>query len=135
MTKRSRSRGYTLLELMLSAAILAIGLTALVRSFTAGTNVLRQNEKRAIGVVLAQQKLAEIMGMDELQDGTEDGDVEEDVYEGYRWQSEIETLTDYPNLKQVRVTISWRDGQRVEDVRIDTYVRVPPESETEPEES
>lgn len=135
MTRRSRSRGYTLLELMLSAAILAIGLTALVRSFTAGMNVLRQNEKRAIGVVLAQQKLAEIMGMDELADGAEDGDVEEDVYEGYRWQSEIETLTDYPNLKQVRVTISWRDGQRVEDVRIDTYVRVPPESGTAAEES
>ena len=129
MMMRRANRGYTLLELMVSAAILAVGLTALIRSFTAGTNTLRQNEKRAVGVVLAQQKLAEIMGTTELEDGIQDGDVEEAVFGGYRWQSEIQSLTDYPNLKQVRVIIAWRDGQRTDDVRIDTYVRVPPESE------
>lgn len=128
MTGRRSTRGYTLLELMVSAAILAVGLTAVVRSFTAGTNTLRQSEKRAVGVVLAQQKLAEVMGTAELQDGIQDGEIEEEVYEGYRWQSEIQSLPDYPNLKQVRVIIAWRDGQRTEDVRIDTYVRVPPES-------
>ena len=49
MMMRRANRGYTLLELMVSAAILAVGLTALIRSFTAGTNTLRQNEKRAFG--------------------------------------------------------------------------------------
>jgi Tfp pilus assembly protein PilV len=114
---------------MVASAILAVGLTALIQSFTAGTNTLRQNEQRSIAVILAQQKMAEIEGSEELEDGIQDGEVE-GIYDRFQWQSEIQTLPDYPNLKQVRVIIFWQDGQRRDDVTLTTYVRVPPQSET-----
>lgn len=124
----SRHRGYTLLELMVAAAILALGLTAVARAFTSGLASVQNAEHRAIATALAQQRLAEIEALETLDDGTTSGFVSE-PWEAYRWESLIETMEQYPNLKKVRITVGRPQGTAIESVTLEAIVRVPPEPE------
>ncbi len=133
VARRPHSRsGYTLLELMVASAILAVGLTVVMRSFTSGIETLRISEKRSIAAILAQQRLAEIMGQSTLTDGTDQGACEEPWSE-FRWQSEIRTMEEYSDLMQVNVVVMWRvSEERSDEVSLTTILRPPPE-ETESE--
>lgn len=126
---RNRS-GYTLLELMVASAILAVGLTVVMRSFTAGIGSLRVSEQRSVATILAQQRLAEIQALTTLEDKTDSGSVEP-PWDAYRWQSEIRTMEEYPDLKQVRVVVAWRTSEeQMDDVTLTTIMR-PPSTESE----
>jgi general secretion pathway protein I len=126
---RNRS-GYTLLELMVASAILAVGLTVVMRSFTAGIESLRVSEQRSVATILAQQRLAEIQALTTLEDKTDSGSVEP-PWDKFRWQSEIRTMEQYPDLKQVRVVVAWRTAaEQMDDVTLTTVLR-PPSTESE----
>ncbi len=127
---RRPCQGYTLIELMVSAMILAIGLTAVMRTFTAGVGAVARNERRTIAVSLAQQRLAEVQGLAELTDGRESGDVEE-PWGQFRWQTTIESIDDLTTHKRVLVSILWDEGEAVDDVTLESIVRIPPEEEEE----
>jgi general secretion pathway protein I len=122
-----RSRGFTLLELMVASAILAIGLTAMMRAFSEGLVVVRQSESDAVAMTLAQQKLAELEAADTLPDGEESGQCAE-PWDRFRWQCEIQTLDDYPALKRVRVSILWAEGHRARVQALEALLRTPPEA-------
>ena len=60
-SKRHRSDGgFTLLEVLIAFAILAVALTALIQAFSQGIHGSRVAEERAIAIMLARSKLAEV---------------------------------------------------------------------------
>jgi len=124
-----RSRGFTLLELMVASAILAIGLTAMMRAFSEGLVTVRQSESDAIAMTLAQQKLAELEAADTLSDGDDSGQCAE-PWDRFRWQTEIAALDNYPALKRIHVNILWAEGHRARVQTLEAMLRTPPE-ETE----
>lgn len=110
-----KSSGFTLLEVMLALAIIAIALTAALSLGSQGLSLASEAKFTTTAVFLAQSKMAEIE-VKEPQDLISDsGDYGED-FPDYRWDmnvsdatiAEPEGVSDY--LKQIDLKISWGDG-------------------------
>lgn len=86
MNKFARPRfrlrpGFTLLEVMIALAILAIGLVTVMQLFAGALRLSRVDKGLTEAVLLAQQKMDELILMTNLEDGFEDSGDEE----GYYW--------------------------------------------------
>jgi general secretion pathway protein I len=64
---RSRQSGFTLVEVLVATAVLAIGLLAVLAAFSMATRVANISSKDTTITFLAQQKLAEIQVEDPSQ--------------------------------------------------------------------
>lgn len=134
VARRRDSAGFTLLELVVATAILAIGLVALTQVFSRGLRSTGSSERVVTATLIARLKLAELDEMTELANGAESGDVAE-PYRGYTWDTEIEDVPQGENLKRVRVRIGWTEAGLPRDVSLETVLFKPPaEEETEEEE-
>lgn len=110
------SRGFTLLEVMVALAILAIAITALFGSQSRSLSLAIEGKFNGSASLLAQEKLAEYAsGIEELVDGQ--GDFGEG-FSGFTWKTEVRDaeIDSLPllnelkkGLKRVDVTISWQD--------------------------
>jgi len=108
-------RGFTLLEVMIAVAVLAITLTVLYGSQTQSLSLAAEAKFNTTAAFLSNIKLAELeSGVLELTD--DEGTFEED-YPEYLWKivvedmnfSEPEFLENITDLKLVTLTILW-DG-------------------------
>ena len=114
---RKENRGFTLLEVMVAIALIAIALTAVLGSQSQSVSLAGEARFNTTATLLAQSKMAEI----ELQgpgDLTADsGDFDED-FPGYTWNLSVSNVMyDRPenvsdHLKQVDLTISWGEDEQ-----------------------
>ncbi len=102
--------GFTLLEVMIAVAILAIGLVAVLKSQTHGLDMAYDSEINTRFALFAQQKIADIqvaMASDEKNvDGRGDFGSE---FPSFSWQIESEPSS-IPNLEKVKLTITYSEG-------------------------
>ena len=109
--------GFTLLEVMVALAIIAIALTAVLGSQSQSLSLASEAKFRTTAAFLAQGKMAEIEA-EKPEDFTSDsGDFGEN-FPGYRWDLSVNDVTfDEPegvsdHLKQINLSISWgKDGR------------------------
>lgn len=107
-----KCRGFTLLEVMVAVAVLAIGLTALLGSHSQSVSLAAEAKFYTTAAFLAQQKMAELelAGFQDLD--SEAGDFGED-FPGYRWEVQAggmdlqgyEDVTKY--IKQINLVLHW----------------------------
>ncbi|HDM38018.1 MAG TPA: type II secretion system protein [Candidatus Omnitrophica bacterium] len=139
-------QGFTLLEVMVAVAILSLGLSVVIHSFSTSLQALDTSLNLSKVALLAQKKLSEIELEDFLTEGLTSGEFEED-YSDFSWQVEIhplrieediwqmieetgesiEMLTELENnpvLYQVTITISWQTGDHERNMRFVTYLPV-----------
>ena len=83
-----RQRGFTLLEVMVALAIIAIGLTALLGSHSQSVSLAEEADFFTTAALLAQKKMTELelAGLGDL--SYDAGDFGED-FPGYRWEVKI----------------------------------------------
>ena len=114
--------GFTLLEVMVALAIVAIALVALLglSSRTLTVNDRVQHITRA--TLLAQQRLAEIetgvplrQGDQELQGGFPA------PFDNYRWRVSYQD-TPLPAIRQVTVVVAWGDEAKNEAVEMSSFM-------------
>jgi general secretion pathway protein I len=108
-------RGFTLLEVMVAVAVIAIGLTALLGSHSQSVSLAAEAKFYTTAALLAQRKMAELelAGFQDLDH--EAGDFGED-FSGYRWEVQAgamdlqgyETVTKY--IKQIKLAIQWGES-------------------------
>jgi general secretion pathway protein I len=126
------SPGFTLLEVIVALAILAISLGALLRIFSNDLNRASETEAQVVANALAQSLLARL--------GTEealaDGDTAGKFNNGFRWRLRVAPYGDSQDraawpveAHQVTAEVSWLDGGRERSVSLVT-LRLAPKAVT-----
>jgi general secretion pathway protein I len=111
LTKHKDS-GFTLLEVMVAMAIIAIAMTAVLNSQSQSISLAGEAKFSTTATLLAQMKIAEISRGNPQDLISDSGDFEED-FPGYTWEVKVENVyADLPenvpnHLKQMDVTIFW----------------------------
>jgi len=121
--------GFTLLEVMVAMAIIAIALTAVLGSQSQSVSLASEAKFNTTGSLLAQSKMAEIRLKKPEALLSDSGDFGED-FPGYTWQvtvnriafDNLEDVSDY--LRQIDLEISWGEDELYK-YRIREYVFVP----------
>jgi general secretion pathway protein I len=119
------SRGFTLLEVMIAVAILAIALVTLLGSQSQSVSFAHSAKFETMAALLAQSKMSEItiQAADSL--SSDSGDFGED-YPGYTWEATVsdvsyeglDAISDY--LKQIDLAVTW--GTLSYNLRLYHYV-------------
>ena len=114
---RKEDPGFTLLEVMVAIALIAIALTAVLGSQSQSVSLAGEARFNTMAALLAQGKMAE-MDLQDPEDLTADsGDFEED-FPGYTWNLSVgNVMIDRPenvsdHLRQVDLTISWGEDEQ-----------------------
>ncbi len=133
MLLTGKTRGFTLVELMVSVAILAVGLAFILQGFAFSLNVQRISEDNLRATLVAENKMAELQiqakeNKDGLSGGLDEkfefGDME------YTWEVEVEPVgwemeevsEAHQVLNEVSACLSWKEGKREGKVGLVTYM-------------
>lgn len=125
MTKNRCNRGFTLLEVIIAVAIIAIALTTLLGSQSQSVSFANSVKFETMAALLAQSKMSEIVIQEADSLSSDSGDFGDD-YPGYAWDVRvsnisiegIDTISDY--LKQIDLSVTW--GVSSYNVRLYHYV-------------
>ncbi len=113
--KKNKNSGFTLLEVMVAMAIIAIALTAVLGSQSQSVSLASEAKFSTTAPLLAQSKMAEIEMADTNDLADDSGDFGED-FPGYTWQLSVkEAVFEEPEnvsdrLRQVDLKISWGES-------------------------
>ena len=125
----TRTKGFSLLEMMVAMAILGIALGGLYEAASGATRSVRADERYAYAVELARSLLANHSHIPAS--GFNDQGVTEG---GFKWQVTASAAQTGRSglplgaLQTIEVTVGWADGLRDREVRLDSVVEgLPPE--------
>lgn len=119
------NKGFTLLEVMIAVALIAIALTTLLGSQSQSVSFANSAKFETMAALLAQSKMSEITVQKPDELTRDSGDFGDD-YPGYAWEVNVsdivipgmDNISDY--LKQVDLTVTW--GVFSYNVRLYHYV-------------
>ena len=120
-------RGVTLLEVLVAAILLTIGLLSVVEIIGGSAGASRQVDDRTLALMAARSKMEEILKEPVLQTGTDQG-MGVDTSTDYDWVAQIEPSSN-PSL--LVVTVLTRNRKTNLEVRISSLRR--PDLDTPPE--
>jgi general secretion pathway protein I len=118
------SPGFTLLEVMIAVAIVAIALVTLLGMGNRSIDINGRLQKITQATLLAQHKMTEIEtrapsdGELQLEEGVFDA-----PFEQYRWQVAYEEMPLLQEVHLVTVTVAWGDAARNELVDLSSFLR------------
>jgi len=99
------SRGFTLLETIVSVAVMSIGLVVVMEAYAAAMRLSLQDEYLTTATFLASGKMEEVLKESAIVPGSDQGDFG-DEFEGYTWSADIED-SGIEGLETVTVTVRW----------------------------
>ena len=102
--KQNKQSGFTLMEVMIATAILAIALVAVFQSQSQSISMSTDSRFMTTASLLAQSKMVEVEAASTLANHNEDGDFGPD-YPQYTWRLEVGD-TQLPQFKKIDVTVT-----------------------------
>jgi type II secretion system protein I len=102
--RQNRANGFTLMEVMIAMAILAIALVAVFQLQSQSISMSTDSRFMTTAALLAQSKMVEAEAGSTLDNHSEDGDFGTD-YPQYTWHLEVGD-TQLPQFKKIEVTIT-----------------------------
>jgi len=104
--------GFTLLEVMIAVALIAIALTTLLGSQSQSVSFANSAKFETMAALLAQSKMSEVVILEKDALSNDSGDFGDD-YPGYAWEvtvsdvsiEGVENISDY--LKQIDLRVTW----------------------------
>jgi prepilin-type N-terminal cleavage/methylation domain-containing protein len=97
VTRRTAAAGFSLLEVMVSLAILAVGLVSLTRTVTGNVRATQHARMVTAATFLARTKISSLeqtimeLGFSEVE-GTDEGDFAEEGFPRYKWSAAVERI-------------------------------------------
>ncbi len=121
--KHFEQKGFTLLEVMVSLAIISITFPIMLSLLHDQVGVHISSERVTIGVLLAQEKIVEteLNGIPPLGQTRGSFGVQ---YPAYRWEQEIRD-TVIEKVREVLVRVRWGSSEKQDSVTLTTYVVTP----------
>jgi len=101
-------RAFTLIEALVSVAIMSIGLVAVMEAYGAAMRLSLQDEHLTTATFLASGKMEEVLKETYITAGEDSGDFGEE-FEGFAWTVEIAD-SEIEGLEIVTVTVTWSVG-------------------------
>ena len=119
-SSRKKNAGFTLLEIMITIAIVGIALVAIMRALAMSVDVCNKSRNISISTLLAKGKMAEIesRGFPDAEEIS--GDFGEE-YPGFKWERSISKIG-MEGLRKVVVRVLWQEGESEENVELVTLV-------------
>lgn len=119
---RDEKKGFTLIEIVVTLAILSLALPTLLRSFTeaAKGQALAENRTTALYLLKFQMATIEAEGYPDI--GEENGEFGEDSR--FRWHSDVQDVEseEIEGLRLVTVTVTWQERGRERSISTSTYL-------------
>jgi prepilin-type N-terminal cleavage/methylation domain-containing protein len=105
----NRSRGFTLLELVISMALISTAVLAVSR--LQAQNLDLQAEARFLTTAdqLLRLRLSEIRALEKIREGASEGDFG-DAFSAYSYTQEIRQVSEYENILRIDLVILLDDG-------------------------
>jgi prepilin-type N-terminal cleavage/methylation domain-containing protein len=122
LTRKSRSPGFTLLEILICMALIAIAFLAVSRLSAQNLDLHAEAQFLTTANGLAQERLSRIRSRDTLEPGSISGDFGDD-FPYFRYREEIGEITDREGVFKVKITISLEKPDGTKDLLIETYLR------------
>ena len=122
MTRRPgqfRGRGFTLVEVLATLALIAIVLPVAMQAVTSSSEAALRARNIAQAATLADGKLNEVLAMQELATTGNSGDFGRE-FEGFRW--EMQTFARDYNLTEVIVGVGWEERGQLHWQYVSTFV-------------
>lgn len=124
--KHNIQYGFTLIEVMISVAILSIGLVLILQGSTNLLNILRISENNLKVTLMAENKMAEA----EISIKENRNIFLKDLNEEFqfdnvqlKWEVSITLDEENENLNKVEAVMFWQEGKRTGKIFLDTYMR------------
>lgn len=123
----NRERGFTLLEILVALALLAIAVTVVIQLFSANLKAIYSSEDYINATIKADSKLREVLSDDNLSERswsetTDDGyTIYGDVYKTLKERTEDLNL----DLLEIDLTVRWMVGSREKTINLRTIKVVP----------
>lgn len=127
------TNGFTLIEIVVTLAILSLALPTLLRSFTEAAKGQALAENRTTALYLLKFRMAEIEAEGYPDIGEEEGEFGEDSR--FRWRSDVQDVDseEIEGLRLVTVTVTWQERGRERLISTSTYLadRQIPQNQTQ----
>ena len=123
MRRAERSRGFSLLEMLVALSILAMSLGALYQAVSGATRNVRSDERYTYAVELARSLIA-VNAQVPLSGARDSGETEG----GFLWQVQSyplgQNITGLPDgaLQDLAVEVAWMDGSKRRQVILNSVV-------------
>lgn len=121
----NRTQGFTLLEVLVAFTLLALVLGAVLQIFSGGMRTAERARNHAVGVLLAESKLAGIGIEDPLVEGERVGTFDN----GFRWHASVDRYQEQDGGKteeerivpyRLVLTVAWGSGRSGGSVTLTT---------------
>jgi general secretion pathway protein I len=117
-TDRAR-RGFTLLEVMIAVAILALVAVAFLRAQASSIRLIDESVQISMATLLAKERMAELESRGFPEPGDSSGPGGE-VFPSFRWEYKIST-TEIPNVRKALVRVLWAEGDLQRNMELTAY--------------
>jgi len=124
MSKKRSRRGYLLLEVVVSIAVVAIGLTVILRSFSSSLRASKIAQEYFDASLVLQETLCGFEETEKLDGGLAAGETAGKVSgTPYSLETKITRISDLDPLNEVSAAIYWKNRDRNERIEIGTYLK------------
>lgn len=120
LSNKTRSKAFSLLELIITIAILSIGIIAIIQALAYAARITGLSCDIVNAVFLGEDKIQELEfqeGEGILNEGTA-----QDIRDKFQWRYAIVQEPDL-NLYKLDLGITWQRANREEELSLNTYLR------------